>query len=144
MKKILVLAFILLLVLTYNVGKASAVIVKDEEKVSFTMTKNEKWFEKSDDLNPNNWRSHFGYRFTIFETEGCTVNAKIMRMSLSGYEITVSEKSFSGDHFDFSATDQVETMPWKRHYLILTKDPSCGEVKIKGLYGFQFYDPEAS
>ncbi|AEP91065.1 YoaW [Bacillus subtilis subsp. subtilis str. RO-NN-1] len=142
MKKMLMLAFTFLLALTIHVGEASAVIVKDEEKVSFTMTENEKWFMKSDDLNSNHWTSHFGYRFTIFDTEGCAINARIMRMTLSGYEITVSEKNFSGDHFDFSATDRVETMPYKSHYLILTKDPDCGDVKVKGLYGFQFDQPE--
>lgn len=51
MKKMLMLAFTFLLVLTIHVGEASAVIVKDEEKVSFTMTENEKWFMKSDNLN---------------------------------------------------------------------------------------------
>lgn len=38
MKKMLMLAFTFLLALTIHVGEASAVIVKDEEKVSFTMT----------------------------------------------------------------------------------------------------------
>lgn len=96
MKKMLMLAFTFLLAFTIHVGEASAVIVKDEEKVSFTMTENEKWFMKSDDLNSNHWTSHFGYRFTIFDTEGCTINARIMRMTLSGYEITVSEKTSQG------------------------------------------------
>ncbi len=96
MKKMLMLAFIFLLALTIHIREASAVIVKDEEKVSFTMTENEKWFMKSDDLNPNHWMSYFGYRFTIFDTGGCTINARIMRMTLSGYEITVSEKTSQG------------------------------------------------
>ncbi|ADM38037.1 putative biofilm forming exported protein [Bacillus spizizenii str. W23] len=87
--------------------------------------------------NPNRYPSQCGYRFTIFDAERCTVHARIFRLSLSGYEITLSEKNFTGNHFDVSATDQAEAMLFKNHYLELTKDQDCGEVKVKGLYGYQ-------
>ncbi|MCY7781993.1 MULTISPECIES: hypothetical protein [unclassified Bacillus (in: firmicutes)] len=137
MKKLFML-ILALFFMTIDAGNASAAIVKNEEKVSFTMTENQKSFMMSDHSNPNWLQSQFGYRFTIFDAEGCTIHARIYRLSLSGYEIKLSEKSFTGNHFDFSATDQAEAMPYKNHYLELTKDQGCGEVKVKGLYGYQF------
>ncbi|MGK9268822.1 hypothetical protein KXR56_19555 [Bacillus inaquosorum] len=137
MKKFFTL-ILALFFMTISAGNASAAIVKNEEKVSFTMTENQKEFMMSDDSNPNRFPSQFGYRFTIFDAEGCTIHARLFRLSLSGNEITLSEKNFTGNHFDFSATDQTEAMPYKNHYLELTKDQGCGEVKVKGLYGYQF------
>ncbi|AUZ26675.1 hypothetical protein BSBH6_01546 [Bacillus subtilis] len=137
MKKFLLL-FLALFLVTIHAGNASAAIVKNEEKVSFTMTENQKTFMMYDESNPNRFPSQFGYRFTIYDAEGCTIHARMFRMSLSGNEIMLSEKNFTGNHYDFSATDQAEAMPYKNHYLELTKDQGCGEVKVKGLYGYQF------
>ncbi|MEI1421649.1 hypothetical protein EFK13_10340 [Bacillus cabrialesii] len=137
MKKFLLL-FLALFLVTIHAGNASAAIVKNEEKVSFTMTENQKTFMMYDESNPYRFPSQFGYRFTIYDAEECTIHARMFRMSLSGNEITLSEKNFTGNHYDFSATDQAEAMPYKNHYLELTKDPGCGEVKVKGLYGYQF------
>ncbi|MDU0153775.1 hypothetical protein [Bacillus cabrialesii] len=137
MKKFLLL-FLALFLVTIHAGNASAAIVKNEEKVSFTMTESQKTFMMYDESNPNRFPSQFGYRFTIYDAEGCTIHARMFRMSLSGNEIMLSEKNFTGNHYDFSATDQAEAMPYKNHYLELTKDQGCGEVKVKGLYGYQF------
>ncbi|KJJ42542.1 hypothetical protein UM89_06035, partial [Bacillus subtilis] len=91
MKKFLLL-FLALFLVTIHAGNASAAIVKHEEKVSFTMTENQKTFMMYDESNPNRFPSQFGYRFTIYDAEGCTIHARMFRMSLSGNEITLSEK----------------------------------------------------
>ncbi|MDO8225289.1 hypothetical protein [Bacillus cabrialesii] len=41
-------------------------------------------------------------------------------------------KEFTGNHFDFIATDRVEGDTYKNHSLVIEKNPGCGDVEIKG------------
>lgn len=132
----------LLLALNFNVQDSMAKITKEQTKVSFTMTEDNKGFLMGDDNNRNNYPTWLFYRFTIFNAEGCTLNIKLQRITLGGDLLTFSEKEFTGNHFDFSATDKVEGHPSRNHYLNITKVSGCGDVKIKGFYGFEHKEPD--
>ncbi|WP_412676320.1 hypothetical protein [Bacillus licheniformis] len=139
MKKLLACTLLtLLLVLNFNVQNSMAKITRDQTKVSFTMTEDNTGFFMSDDTNPNYYPTWLYYRFTIFNAEECTLNIKLQRITLAGDHRTLSEKEFTGNHFDFSATDKVAGTPFRHHYLDITKvSDGCGDVKIKGFYGFE-------
>lgn len=143
MKRLIIfVALTLLLVWNLSVQQAYAKITRDEEKVSFTMSEDVKGFFMADDTNSNYYPTRLGYRFTIFDAVGCTLNIKLQRITLDGYRVTLSEKEFKGNHFDFSARDMVSGTPNRNHYLEIIKKPGCGDVKIKGVYGFEHDEPD--
>ncbi|AEK88825.1 biofilm-forming protein [Bacillus amyloliquefaciens] len=45
------------------------------------MTENEAGFFMADDTNERYWPTKLGYRFTIFNAEGCTLNVKLQSES---------------------------------------------------------------
>lgn len=132
-----------LLALNFNVQDAMAKITKEQTKVSFTMTEDTIGFFMADSNNPNYYPTWPYYRFTIFNAEGCTLNIKLQRITITNRYFTLSEKEFTGNHFDFSATDKVAGTPNRNHYLEITKvSDGCGDVKIKGFYGFEHEEPD--
>ncbi|KKB71660.1 MULTISPECIES: hypothetical protein [Bacillus] len=144
MKKLLAYTVLtLLLVLNFNVQDSMAKITKDQRKISFAMTEDNTGFFMSDDTNPNYYPTWLYYRFTIFNAEGCTLNIKLQRITLGNDYYTLSEKEFTGNHFDFSAADKVAGTPFRNHYLDITKvSDGCKDVKIKGFYGFEHEEPD--
>ncbi|WP_426982562.1 hypothetical protein ACP059_13885 [Bacillus cabrialesii] len=51
-------------------------------------------------------------------------------------------KEFTGNHFNFIATDRVEGDTYKNHSLVIEKNPGCGGVEIKGKYGIDHDEPD--
>ncbi|KFI01413.1 hypothetical protein P8879_02115 [Bacillus spizizenii] len=143
MKKLIVLTLVCFgLISGFNVQSADAKITTESTKVSFTMTEETKGFSMAD---YNNWHYHpteLWYKFTIFDAEGCTLKMTIYRITLGGWEFPRSVKEFTGNHFDFSATDRVEGDPYKNHSLMIEKNAGCGDVKIKGKYGIDHDEPD--
>ncbi|MED1741114.1 hypothetical protein P4U97_16630 [Bacillus swezeyi] len=143
MKKMMVmLAFVLLAAWNLNAQHTLAKITKDETKVSFTMTEDNKGFFMADGTNSKYYPTWPYYKFTIFDAEGCTLNIKLQRITLSGNAITLSEKEFTGNHLNLSAADKVSGTPYRNHYLDITKVSGCGDVIIKGFYGFEHEVPD--
>lgn len=77
-------------------------LLKNEEIVSFTMTGNQKTFMMPDE----SIQVGFPLNYSDTDSQLCTVHARIFGLSLLGYEITLIEQNFRGDHFDLSASDQ--------------------------------------
>ncbi|MEG7378585.1 hypothetical protein V5785_04445 [Bacillus subtilis] len=136
MKKLLV-CMLLCLALSLNVQTTIALAAKDETKVSFIMTKDQTGFFIANHNNPYDpgW---LYYRFTILNAEGCTLTMKLQRMTLGGDFITISEKEFTGNHFDYSAADYIPGTKLRNHYLDITKGSGCGNVSIEGYYGAEY------
>ncbi|WP_437131426.1 hypothetical protein [Bacillus atrophaeus] len=137
MEKLGLIIVAVLLTWCLSSGSVSAKITKDEHKVSFKMTENETGFFMADNTNERYWPTKLGYRFTIYNAEGCTLNFKLQRITLAGYDFTLSEKNFTGNHLDLSAIDKVDGDANRNHYLKITKVSGCGDVWIKGFYGFE-------
>ncbi|XAZ10836.1 hypothetical protein HUS59_10895 [Bacillus velezensis] len=142
MKKLGLSIAVVFLTWCLSSGIVSAKITKDEHKVSFKMTENEAGFFMADDTNLEYWPTKLGYRFTIYNAEGCTLNFKLQRITLAGYDFTLSEKNFTGNQLNLSATDKVEGDANRNHYLSITKGTGCGDVWIKGFYGFEHDEPD--
>ncbi|KXZ18114.1 hypothetical protein AXI59_16930 [Bacillus nakamurai] len=142
MKKIVLSAAAVVLVWILSIGDVSAKITKDEQKVSIQMTENETGFFMSDDTNLHYWPTKLGYRFTIYNAEGCTLNFKLQRITLAGFAFTLSEKNFTDNHLNLSAADQVKADANRNHFLEITKGAGCGDVWIKGFYGFEHDEPD--
>ncbi|MEC1021917.1 hypothetical protein P9B97_11180 [Bacillus paralicheniformis] len=143
MKKFLAcIVLTLLLMLNLNVQQTLAKITKDEKKESFIMAEENKGFFMADDTNPNYYPTWLYYKFTIFNAEGCTLNIKLQRISLGGNHYTLSEKEFTGNHLNLSAADKVAGTPFRNHYLEITKVSGCGDVILKGFYGFEHEEPD--
>ncbi|ASB53241.1 uncharacterized protein S100072_01905 [Bacillus velezensis] len=68
---------------------------------------------------------------------------KLQRITLAGYDFTLSEKNFTGNHLNLSAADKVNGDANRNHYLLITKGAGCGDVWIKGFYGFEHDEPDA-
>ncbi|WGD59832.1 hypothetical protein P5660_15315 [Bacillus velezensis] len=75
--------------------------------------------------------------------DGCTLNIKLQRITLAGYDFTLSEKNFTDNHLNLSAADKVNGDANRNHYLLITKGAGCGDVWIKGFYGFEHDEPDA-
>lgn len=69
-----------------------------------------------------------GYRFTIYNADGCTLNIKLQRITLAGYDFTLSEKNFTDNHLNLSAADKVNGDANRNHYLLITKGAGHGDV----------------
>ncbi|QEK98607.1 hypothetical protein EXD81_17010 [Bacillus amyloliquefaciens] len=67
---------------------------------------------------------------------------KLQRITLAGYDFTLSEKNFTGNHLNLSAADKVNGDANRNHYLLITKGAGCGDVWIKGFYGFEHDEPD--
>ncbi|MDO8224731.1 hypothetical protein [Bacillus cabrialesii] len=136
MKKFLV-CILLCLALNLDVQYTIAMAAKDETKVSFIMTENQTGFfipNRNIPYDPG-W---LYYRFSILNTEGCTVNMKLERITLGGDYITLSEKEFFGNHYDYSAADDIPGTKLRNHYLAITKESGCRDVNIEGFYGAEY------
>ncbi|MDO3659631.1 hypothetical protein [Bacillus sp. C28GYM-DRY-1] len=143
MKRLIILTLICFgLISGFDINSAAARITTEYKKVSYTMTEESTGFSMADYDNWNYYPTWLWYKFTIFNAEGCTLTMTINRITLSGWVFPRSVKEFTGNHFDFTATDRVAGDPYKNHSLEITKNPGCGDVKIKGTYGFDHEEPD--
>ncbi|MGE6629810.1 biofilm-forming protein [Bacillus sp. NPDC077027] len=140
------LALSFIVVFGLNIEKVSAKVIYQEENVDFTMTEQEKilWI-KGGQKNPDFYKSTFGYRFSILNAEGCTLKITLFRTSLSGTDFPSSIKEYTGNQYDLSATDRIESSGmyiYRPHGIEITKDEGCGDVEIKGVFGYQIQEPD--
>ena len=61
----------------------------------------------ADSTNVNYYPTWLYYKLTIFNAEGCTLNIKLQRITLTGHAVTLSEKEYTGNHLHLSAADKV-------------------------------------
>ncbi|MCJ2145798.1 hypothetical protein ABE057_15765 [Bacillus paralicheniformis] len=145
MKKILFLIlFSIMMAFSFHIQPADAAVTKDEKKTTMTMTEDQVGFFMADSTNVNYYPTWLYYKFTIFNAEGCTLNIKLQRITLTGHAITLSEKEFTGNHLHLSAADKVSGTPHRNHFLDITKVSGCGDVGITGFYGFEHQVPDYS
>ncbi|UQE80437.1 hypothetical protein EFK13_07675 [Bacillus cabrialesii] len=74
--------------------------------------------------------------------EGCTVNMKLQRITLGGDYITLSEREFTGNHYDYSAAEDIPGTKLRNHYLAITKESGCRDVNIEGFYGAEYEETD--
>ena len=142
MKKIIFLmVFSIITAFGFHIQPADAAVTKDEKKTTRTMTEDSVGFFMADSTNVNYYPTWLYYKFTIFNAEGCTLNIKLQRITLTGHAITLSEKEFTGNHLHLSAADKVSGTPNRNHFLDVTKVTGCGDVGITGFYGFEHQMP---
>ncbi|WP_049628280.1 hypothetical protein [Bacillus sp. JFL15] len=141
MKKLIVLTLICIgFILSFNTPSAEAKLTLDYKNVNFHMSEDSESFSMADYFDRNYDRTWLFYKFTINNAEGCTLNMKISRITLAGWVFPRSEKQFVGNYADYTATDRVEGDANRNHVLEITKNPGCGDVWIKGIYGFEHED----
>ncbi|MDI5789189.1 hypothetical protein PO124_14410 [Bacillus licheniformis] len=68
-----------------------------------------------------------------FNAEGCTLNIKLQRITLTGHAVTLSEKEYTGNHLHLSAADKVSGSPHRNHFLDITKCRGAGMLESQVL-----------
>ncbi|MEC2198632.1 hypothetical protein V7174_09410 [Bacillus subtilis] len=143
MKKLIVLTLICLgFMSSYSISNAEAKLTLEYKNVNFHMSEDSESFSMADYFDRNYDRTWLFYKFTIRNAEGCTLNMKISRITLAGWVFPRSVKEFTGNYLDYTATDRVEGDANRNHVLEITKNPSCGDVWINGIYGFEHEEPD--
>lgn len=143
MKKLIVLTMICLgFMSSFSIPNAEAKLTLEYKNVNFHMSEDSESFSMADYFDRDYDRTWLFYKFTIRNAEGCTLNMKISRITLAGWVFPRSEKEFTGNYLDYTATDRVEGDANRNHVLEITKNPYCGDVWINGIYGFEHEEPD--
>jgi len=91
-KNLFLMLFSIMMACSFHIQPADATVTKDEKKTTMTMTEDQVGFFMADSTNVNYYPTWLYYKFTIFNAEGCTLNIKLQRITLTGHAITLSEK----------------------------------------------------
>ncbi|MDR0125264.1 MULTISPECIES: biofilm-forming protein [Bacillus] len=147
MKRICVMMSLCFIVMFhFNIEKVAAKIIYREVEVDFIMTEQEKYLWISGGQNnPDQYPSTYGYQFSILNAEGCTLEVTLYRTSVSGTDFPSSVKEYVGNQYDLSATDRILSSGqyiYRPHGIKMTKKEGCGDVEIKGVFGYQIQAPD--
>lgn len=144
-RKLVLFTLCFIAMFSLNMEKVAAKTIYRESEVHFTMTEQEKllWISGGQN-NPHLYPSTFGYRFSILNADGCTLKITLFRTALSGMDFPSSIKEYVGNQYDLSATDRIVSSGryiYRPHGIEITKKEGCGDVEIKGVFGYQIKEP---